>query len=251
MPVDMTLPRNSKWGASADHDRLWTANEEALTPDGPLSTPSSGTLVRIQRLLESGGSYAASGQFAYRCDPIHGVMISGSRSGVSELLHVSELDSPGTAGGVLVLERSLALASTGLFRSRLYMVDTSDATDTSPLASLASQPPVPARKTLLWSASVNNLEGLALGPALAGPGRCLLGIIDDGDPISVNALVSLRLTFPSCAADFNADGGVDGADIDAFFAAWEQGLADVNSDGGVDGDDVGAFFALWESGGCS
>lgn len=55
-----------------------------------------------------------------------------------------------------------------------------------------------------------------------------------------------------CPADFNQDGGVDGSDIDAFFAAWESGdgAADVNFDGGVDGSDVEAFFAVWEAGGC-
>ncbi|MBL8999632.1 MAG: right-handed parallel beta-helix repeat-containing protein [Phycisphaerae bacterium] len=57
---------------------------------------------------------------------------------------------------------------------------------------------------------------------------------------------------PSCPADFNQDGGIDGADVDAFFAAWENGeaSADVNRDGGIDGADVDTFFAAWESGGC-
>lgn len=55
-----------------------------------------------------------------------------------------------------------------------------------------------------------------------------------------------------CYADFNGDGGVDGADVEAFFVAWEAGLptADVNEDGGVDGGDVEAFFVVWEAGGC-
>mgnify|MGYP001004381432 CR=1 FL=1 len=55
-----------------------------------------------------------------------------------------------------------------------------------------------------------------------------------------------------CPADFNQDGGIDGADVDAFFVAWEGGLgsADVNADGGVDGADVDTFFAAWEAGGC-
>ena len=52
-------------------------------------------------------------------------------------------------------------------------------------------------------------------------------------------------------ADFNGDGGVDGADIDAFFLFWEDGsiFADINLDGGIDGADVEAFFAIWEGGG--
>jgi hypothetical protein len=54
----------------------------------------------------------------------------------------------------------------------------------------------------------------------------------------------------SCPSDFNNDGGVDGDDVIAFFAAWDAGdlSADFNGDGGVDGDDVIGFFAAWDSG---
>ncbi len=56
----------------------------------------------------------------------------------------------------------------------------------------------------------------------------------------------------TCPADFNQDGGIDGADVDAFYAAWEAGedAADVNQDGGIDGSDVDTFFVAWENGGC-
>ncbi len=55
-----------------------------------------------------------------------------------------------------------------------------------------------------------------------------------------------------CHADFDASGGIDGADVEAFFIAWEAGgaLADVDQSGGVDGGDVEAFFTAWEAGGC-
>jgi Galactose oxidase, central domain len=55
-----------------------------------------------------------------------------------------------------------------------------------------------------------------------------------------------------CPADFNGDGGVDGADVEAFFIAFEAGdaAADTNGDGGVDGSDVEAFFLPWQAGGC-
>jgi len=40
--------------------------------------------------------------------------------------------------------------------------------------------------------------------------------------------------------------------VDTFFIDWVQGAtyADVNQDGGVDGSDVDTFFAAWASGGC-
>lgn len=55
-----------------------------------------------------------------------------------------------------------------------------------------------------------------------------------------------------CLADFNDDGGIDGLDVESFFASWESGAprSDVNSDGGIDGADIESFFASWEAGGC-
>ncbi|MBL9000298.1 MAG: immunoglobulin domain-containing protein [Phycisphaerae bacterium] len=54
----------------------------------------------------------------------------------------------------------------------------------------------------------------------------------------------------ACEADFNRDGGVDGGDVNSFFAAWESGdfSADRNQDGGIDGLDVESFFDRWELG---
>lgn len=61
-----------------------------------------------------------------------------------------------------------------------------------------------------------------------------------------------QLLAAPCAADFNQDGGVDGADVDSFTSAWESGQpqADVNQDGGIDGSDVDRFMTDWEAGGC-
>ncbi len=70
-------------------------------------------------------------------------------------------------------------------------------------------------------------------------------------PFAAGQVVTLEPDAP-CAADFNQDGGVDGADVGAFFAAWSQARvsADVNIDGGIDGADVESFFGVWSSGGC-
>ena len=60
------------------------------------------------------------------------------------------------------------------------------------------------------------------------------------------------ITCPPCRADFNRDGGIDGGDLESFFAAWETASedADVNQDGGIDGADVGVFFHAWERSSC-
>lgn len=55
-----------------------------------------------------------------------------------------------------------------------------------------------------------------------------------------------------CEADFDDNGGVDGADLSGFFSAYEGGAicADVDRNGGIDGADLALFFILYESGGC-
>lgn len=53
-----------------------------------------------------------------------------------------------------------------------------------------------------------------------------------------------------CVADYDLNGGVDGADIGAFFSDFEQGLAeaDVDGSGGIDGGDLALFFERFEQG---
>jgi len=100
------------------------------------------------------------------------------------------------------------------------------------------------------------------GPIYAGVTTSTL-TINANDPtqsgaytLSITNPCGVTVTQPaivevSCAADFNKDGGIDGADVSAFFEAWESGdsSSDINFDGGVDGSDVAAFFERWE-GGC-
>ncbi|MBX3409659.1 MAG: hypothetical protein KF859_07205 [Phycisphaeraceae bacterium] len=77
-------------------------------------------------------------------------------------------------------------------------------------------------------------------------------------PISGGVGLRLRYTANAvildavCYADVNEDGGIDGADVEAFFDLWEAGdpVADLNNDGGIDGLDVEFFFDVWENGGC-
>jgi hypothetical protein len=57
---------------------------------------------------------------------------------------------------------------------------------------------------------------------------------------------------PPCPGDFDQDGGVTGADVEAFFLAFEAGeaCADTDADGGITGGDLEAFFMSFEVGGC-
>jgi|GEM_PF-493162 len=166
---------------------LWTANEEALTVDGPAASPSSGSVVRLLHVDPDG---SAAQQLAYEIESMHGPFLPGGagQSGLSELVALPD-------GSLLALERSLAVANP-LYLSRLYLVDPAGATDVSALPGLAGASYTPVGKQLLWSGSASNLEGLTLGPRL-GPNRwALIGVVDDGDPLSTNQLVSFELTGP-------------------------------------------------------
>lgn len=156
---------------------LWTANEEALSSDGPLSTDSAGTIVRLQRF---DASLAADGQWAYVTDPHPGGTTGIERSGVAELVVLDD-------GTLVALERAVSSVGALITRHRLYAVDFSGATDTGALTDLSGGGFTPVGKTLLHEFSFNaavqpiNLEGMAVGPALAGGRRALVLVSDDGD----------------------------------------------------------------------
>lgn len=170
-----------------DGSELWTANEEALTVDGDLSTPQTGTVVRLLRYALSCNAATPAEQYAYVTEPMHGGAITGGRSGLVELVALPN-------GGVLALERSFAFRFPNLFESRLYELDFAGASDVSDFGNgLIRETYTPVTKHLLWSGDVGNLEGLALGPRLVGGNQALLGIVDDGDPLSRNQLVTFEL----------------------------------------------------------
>jgi hypothetical protein len=262
VPADFASPRAnfgfeslSRAGAT-----LWFGNEEAMAIDGPVSTASAGSSVRLQRLRARvvGGSvvYLAGPQHRYVTAPLHGLSISGSRSGLVALVALDD-------GRLLSMERSLALG-TGLFQSRIYQVGLAGATETSGLASVNSAGVTPVTKTLLWSGFLDNIEGLAIGRRLPGGALSLLGITDDGDPVSVNRLHAWTITGAPCGpADLAspasialADGELTADDIIAFIGEFVASgpRADVAGpvapvpDGELTADDIIAFIGLFFAG---
>ena len=184
---------------SEDGESMWTANEEALTIDGPLATPTAGTIVRIQELDEEA---RPARQAAYVTDPTDHAITSPAgalgedRNGVSAIVALDD-------ERLLVLERGLVGDASGMagFRIRIYLADLDDATDVSlpPYRSgLAGRSDwVPARKTLLFERRfglpVSNFEGMALGPRLANGHRSLLLIADNGGG-TWQSIYALRLS---------------------------------------------------------
>jgi hypothetical protein len=160
----------------------WTANEEALRVDGPTSTATEGTLVRLLRL---DAALQPAGEWAYRTDPVFGAPVLKDRgTGLSELAALPD-------GRLLALERSFG--TSGL-RIRLYEIGLAGATELSDLARLAETPVTAVTKALLWEhASLDeNFEGMALGPRLADGSDSLILISDDGHRL-VQALYPLRI----------------------------------------------------------
>lgn len=105
-------------------------------------------------------------------------------------------------------------------------------------------------RTILGDAGVSVPANLGLRETFTGgDGRVIAGWAYNNTTQRYVGYVAQLGAVP-CVGDFNRDGGVDGADVQAFFEAWEAGLAagDVNEDGGVDGADVAYFFGFWEAG---
>lgn len=178
----------------ADGKEMWTANEEALTVDGPASSRSTGTVVRLVRFLVDGNSLRQSQQYAYTVDPIHPGLGAPYSSGLSDLVVLPD-------GTLLTLERS-AIEGLPVFETRIYQVDFTGATDISQgslAAGLIGQHYAPVKKKLLLSTSKigENLEGLCLGPELSAGHWTLLGVVDSGDPVSKNTLVAFELFEPA------------------------------------------------------
>ncbi len=176
---------------ASDTGAVWTANEEALTSDGPSGAGVDvNTLVRLQQLAPG---LAPTGQWAYRAsgDVVPGAL-GNTNAGVSDLVAL-----PG--GQLLVLERTAGLVSfvptVDLdLRSRIFLVDFSGASDVTGLASLAAGGFAEVGKTLLWEGLFpnDNFEGIALGPALTNGDRSLLLVSDDGAGLH-QSLYALRL----------------------------------------------------------
>jgi hypothetical protein len=178
-----------------DGREMWTANEEALTADGPTSTKSNGTMVRLQRFTVDGNTVTPAQEYAYQVEPIHEALVGQPYcSGLSDMVVLPD-------GTLLTLERS-AVEGLPPFKTRIYQVDFTGATDVSQgefASGLLGKTYTPVRKTQLYASSAiaENFEGLCYGPKLAGGNHVLLGVVDDGDPISKNTLLAFELVPPT------------------------------------------------------
>ena len=155
-------------------NKLWTGNEEALKPDGALSTTSAGSWVRIQEF--DGPDFAPATQYAYRTDPIFRMspFVNVERSGLVDLLALPN-------GDVLALERELG-GFLPHYRTRIYLIDFTGASDVASVPSLSAGGFTAVGKTLLWQGNTgfSNFEGITLGPRLSDSSYSLMLVSDNG-----------------------------------------------------------------------
>lgn len=172
--------------SSPDGAFLFTANEQALVPDGPAPTKTAGTTVRIlRREVATGGVI----EVAYRTEPLGAG--TGGDMGVSELAALSSTR-------LLVLERGFQSDVGNTVR--VFEIDLAGAPDVSASPGLAADAPVVAKKLVvdlgtLPDAGVthpgtqknkllDNYESLSIGPALPD-GRRLLFVTSDDNAQSI------------------------------------------------------------------
>ena len=161
----------------------WTANEEALEGDGPVSEANLGTIVRLQKLDRR---FRPLTQFAYRTEP-SAFRIYNAGTGVSDLALLP-------TGELLVLERVVGIG----LAAKIFTVDFRGATDTSKMPKLDGADFKIAGKKLLFDRATlsNNFEGIALGPRLEGGWRSLVLIADSGGG-TTHFLMPLRIRWDS------------------------------------------------------
>jgi hypothetical protein len=167
---------------SPDGSTLFVANEQALTQDGPASTPDEGTNVRILR-YDLRGAPRPGSEVVYRTERIFArpaPATAAADNGVSAMVWIRHLLAP---FDLLVMERAFAAGSGN--DVSLFGVSLAGGQDVSGLDAL----PFPfagrmAAKTLLLNLrqagiSPDNLEAMALGPRLPNGNPSLLLMSDD------------------------------------------------------------------------
>jgi hypothetical protein len=181
---------------------IWTATEEAVPADGPASGVDQATVVRIARIAVP-GSGESGGQFAYTVEPPHSFARVFAGDPLAGLVAMAALGE----GRLLVLERS---GAPGLppFKSRIVLVDTRAGRDVAEIpGGLAERPEAALPKAVLWEDALGcNLEGLCLGPRLAGGRQLLVAVADNGGLGTPTQLVTLVLSRPEAAVDVSAAG---------------------------------------------
>lgn len=172
-------------------DRFYTAVESSLVQDGALTTFARGAPARILEYVRKDESYAPAREFVYMVEPIYRPPFEPGTA-VNGLVELLALDSQ----ELLALERSFVEETGGtgrkMNRIRLFRISLAGATDVSSIDSLVDMTGVvPVTKQMVLdlsevqglspdlAPSLDNFEGLALGPPLPDGRSTLIMVSDD------------------------------------------------------------------------
>jgi hypothetical protein len=171
---------------------VFAANEQALEGDGPTSSVDRGTVVRLLRHPLDGGPDL---EVAYLTDPIFAAGPRGD-NGVSDI-------APLSPDRLLILERAWVQGSGNSVR--LYGVDLRTAKDVLGLADARAAVPIAKRLVVdiallpddrcappsQWQRrrTLENYEGMTLGPALPDGRRVLFLVSDDNSRATQDARI--------------------------------------------------------------
>ena len=176
---------------SADGNRLYASLENALLQDGPKADSSNASPARMIAYDMSSGQ--VQHEFWYSVDPIFKLPTTGKGFAVNGLSDLLVLDNKGQ---LLTLERNFVQGQGN--RILLYQASIKGATDVKDVNSLKQlpQPQQPVAKWLVadladYGITIDNFEGMVLGPKLESGGRLLLMVSDDNFSSSQKTILTV------------------------------------------------------------
>lgn len=173
--------------------RLISGLEQPLAQDGPVTSSTSGGLVRLVEFVRrAGGTWGAGREWPYRLEPTpaepgYGPACKDGDNGLSELLALTDTT-------LLAVERACLVGAAGAHAFnpiKLFVLTLDGADDVSGMPSLAGQTPALVQKRLVldlaaWRAQLpaalaagENIEGLAWGPPGPNGERTVMLVSDD------------------------------------------------------------------------
>ncbi|AOT10620.1 esterase-like activity of phytase family protein [Pseudoalteromonas luteoviolacea] len=178
---------------------MWVSMEGPLKQDGEKASIKHGSMIRISYF--DFVSKKMQKQFAYFLEPMvnrpEAKPDAFRTTGLVEILQINEHQ-------FLTMERSYTAGiPDGGNSVSIFLIDIKNATDTSQLASLKSDPYQAAKKTLvlnmesikhqLGSKHIDNLEGMTFGPRLSNGNQSLLMVSDNNFNIHGKQLSQILL----------------------------------------------------------
>ena len=173
-------------------DRLFTGLETALVQDGEPAGVGRGAVARILEFVRGDGGYSARREFAYRIEPVEPAPFTAALTvtGLVELLALSDERLLALERTYMAERRNPGDRGGSLNRIRLFLIALRGATDVSGLDTLNGATFTPVAKSLILDlstvggltpelATLENFEGMAVGPTLADGSRSLLLVSDD------------------------------------------------------------------------